>query len=125
MDSGRVAGSLRSALDDFQRRFNENRRAVKLATGWDRQILLEPTDSSERYAMLILGASLQSVTDDPPDDPRDSKIVRMCATGETLTAIFMGDYNPSTALLDGMLEVYSDTRDKVKLEALAMVIWGL
>jgi hypothetical protein len=125
MDSGSIAVSLRSALDDFQRRFNENRRAVKLATGWDRQILLEPTDSSERYAMLIRGAALQSITDDPPADTKDDRIVRLCGTGETLTAIFMGAYNPSTALLDGMLEVYSDTRDKVKLEALAMVIWGL
>ena len=28
-------------------------------------------------------------------------------------------------LLDGVLEVYSDSRDKVKLEALALIIWGL
>jgi hypothetical protein len=116
---------LREALDDFQRRFNSNSRAIKLATGWDRQLALEATDAPARYAMTIRNAQLERIFDGGPENPRDDRIVRLCASEQVLTAIFLGKYNPSTALLDGMLEVYSDARDKVRLEAMAMVIWGI
>jgi putative sterol carrier protein len=112
-------------LGDFQSRFNVNVRAGKLTKGWDRQILLEPSDNARQYTMLIRDAKLNEIVDGGPPDSNDDKIVRLRASEDILCDIFSGNYNPSTALLDGVLEVYSDSRDKVKLEALAMVIWGL
>jgi len=39
--------------------------------------------------------------------------------------VFSGDYNPAHALIDGELAVFSNEKDKVKLEAITMVIWGM
>ena len=121
---GRPA-DLRGWLDDFQSRFNSNSRAGKLAKGWDRQILLEAADSAKRYTMLVRDAQLGMIVEGGPSAGNADRLVTLRANEDILTNIFSGNYNPSTALLDGVLEVYSDSRDKVKLEALAMVIWGL
>jgi hypothetical protein len=120
-----VDHSLLYWLQDFQVRFNANSRAAKLTAGWDRQLLLEPTDSDERYLLTVAGARLTEIREGAIAPGTDERLVTMSAEEATLIEIFSGVTNPSTALIDGQLEVYSDSRDKVKLEALALVIWGL
>ena len=115
---------LRHWLGDFQSRFNDNARARKLSTGWDRQIFVEPSDREAAYTLAITGAAVAEIREGGPNLP-DDRLVTMRASDDVLRDIFSGHYNPSNALLDGLLEVYSDTRDKVKLEALAMVVWGM
>ncbi len=112
-------------LQDFQTRFNSNARAAKLATGWDRQLLVDATDAGFQYTLTVADARLADIREGGVNPEEDEKLVTMSAEEATLIRIFSGDYNPSTALIDGQLEVYSDARDKVKLEALAMVIWGI
>ncbi len=121
--AGQVA-DLRYWLGDFQTRFNGNNRAVKLTKGWDRDILLEALDSGKRYTMMVRESKLTDILASEPQS-KDETLVTLRANEDILTQIFSGNYNPSTALIDGVLEVYSDGRDKVKLEALAMVIWGI
>lgn len=112
-------------LRDFQSRFNANPRAAKLAAGWDRHLLVDPTDGGARYTLDVTDARVSDVREGDCGTAGDERLITMSAEEDTLIDIFSGGYNPSTALIDGQLEVYSDSRDKVKLEALAMVIWGL
>ena len=120
-----VEHSLLYWLEDFQPRFNANPRAAKLTAGWDRLLLVDATDSGARYVLTVAGAVLVEVREGGVAAGDDDGLVTMSADETTLIAIFSGVTNPSTALIDGQLEVYSDSRDKVKLEALALVIWGL
>ncbi len=115
---------LKECLEDFQQRFNTNGRVRKLVKNWDRQVLVEATDTGAFYTMHIEGAELRRI-DEGRAEGDDEYLVHLQASNETLMEIFSGNYNPSTALLDGMLSVFSNERDKVKLEACAMVIWGL
>ena len=115
---------LRECLEDFQQRFNTNGRVRKLVKNWDRQVLVEATDTGAVYTMHIEDAELRRI-DEGRAEGDDEYLVHLQASNETLMEIFSGNYNPSTALLDGMLSVFSNERDKVKLEACAMVIWGL
>lgn len=119
------AGGLEYWLKDFQARFNANGRAIKLATGWDRQLFIDATDTGAQYTLTVEGARLSTIRAGAVDPHEDERLVTMSAEEGTLVDIFRGEYNPSTALIDGQLEVYSDSRDKVKLEALALVIWGI
>lgn len=112
-------------LGDFQTRFNTNARAAKLAAGWDRRLLVDAVDLPEKYTLTVTGARISEIREGEVDRDEDERLVTMVADEATLIEIFSGEYNPSTALIDGQLEVYSDSRDKVKLEALAMVIWGV
>jgi len=88
-------------------------------------LLLEPTDTDARYLLTVAGARLTEIREGAIEPGTDERLVTMSAEEATLIEIFSGVTNPSTALIDGQLEVYSDSRDKVKLEALALVIWGL
>jgi putative sterol carrier protein len=115
---------LKECLEDFQQRFNTNERVKKLVKNWDRQVLVDATDTGAVYTMHIEDRQLQRI-DEGRAEGDDEYLVHLQASNETLMEIFSGNYNPSTALLDGMLSVFSNERDKVKLEACAMVIWGL
>lgn len=117
---------LGTCLLDFQKTLNENTRAKKLLKKWNRAIFFEPNDSSELFTMLV---SEQMITSIEPghvlDGMSQEDRILLQADAETLIRIFSGDYNPATAHIDGALAVYSSDKDKVKLEAIAMVIWGL
>ncbi|MBD0339042.1 MAG: SCP2 sterol-binding domain-containing protein [Thermoleophilia bacterium] len=115
---------LKECLDDFQQRFNTNERVRKLVKNWDRQVMVEATDTGAIYTMYVEDAEMRRI-EEGRSEGDDEYLVHLQATNETLMEIFSGNYNPSTALLDGMLSVFSNERDKVKLEACAMVIWGL
>jgi hypothetical protein len=115
---------LKECLEDFQQRFNTNGRVRKLVKNWDRQVMVEATDTGAIYTMYVEDAEMRRI-EEGRSTGDDEYLVHLQATNETLMEIFSGNYNPSTALLDGMLSVFSNDRDKVKLEACAMVIWGL
>ena len=115
---------LRECLEDFQQRFNTNERAKKLVKNWDRQIYVEPTDGGTDYTMTVENQQLTTIDEGGPEGD-DEFLVHLQAKNDILMEVFAGRYNPSTALLDGMLSVFSNDRDKVKLEACALVIWGM
>ncbi len=116
--------ALVAALLDFQSRFNASGRVKKLVKNWDRRILADATDTGAAFVMVIKDLELREIHEGMPAE-KESNIIHLQADEPTLVEIFQGDYNPATALIDGVLAVFSDGRDKVKLEALAMVIWGL
>lgn len=115
---------LAECLEDFRERFNSNPRAAKLVKNWNRRVMLEATDTGAAYTLVIEDQRVRSI-DEGPADTDDEYLVHLQASYAILMEIFSGNYNPSTALLDGLLAVFSNERDKVKLEACAMVIWGL
>ena len=113
---------LLTTLENFKERFNANSLVKKLIKKWDRSIMLESIDTGSNYSMIIEGQELNAIKEgfvewDPP--------VRLQAEEVILCQIFSGQYNPATALIDGVLAVFSEERDKVKLEAIAMIVWGL
>jgi putative sterol carrier protein len=117
--------SYEAVLYDFKNRFNTNTRARKLVQGWNRLILLESTDTGDSYCLVVDGQELTDVRRLSDADQEAGATVHLQAEEQILKEIFSGKYNPATALTDGVLAVFSPDRDKVKLEALAMVIWRL
>jgi hypothetical protein len=116
---------LRACLEEFRTRFHANERARKLVKQWTRQVQVEATDTGEMYTMLVADQQIHTIVDGAAPEGSDSYLVHVQGATDTLERVFSGRYNPSRALLDGMLSVFSNDRDKVKLEALALVIWGL
>lgn len=114
-----------NVLQDFKDRFNNNPRAQKLVKDWDRIVLLDATDTGSRFGLVVQEQALTEIRPMPDFDEEAEGLVHLQAEEDVLNEIFSGKYNPATALVDGALAVYSADRDKVKLEALAMVIWRL
>jgi hypothetical protein len=119
------AGSYQAVLEEFKDRFNRNPRAKKLVVGWNRLILLDAVDTGSSYGLLIDAETLSEIKPVVEYDEDSDSLVHLQAEEQILKEIFSGKYNPATALTDGVLAVFSKERDKVKLEALAMVIWRL
>jgi len=117
-----AAATLRECLADFQREVNRNERVRRLIQGWDRRIVVEPLDEDGPYTMVVRELEVAEVR---PGLAEGDGVVHLQADALVLKRIFTGGYNPATAVLDGALAVFSDERDKVKLEAVAIVIWGI
>ena len=114
-----------TVLHAFQDRFNGHERAKKLVKNWDRFILLNAIDTGSKFALVIKDQVLTDVQPVSDYDDQADDLVHMQGEEEVLKNIFSGVCNPATALVDGALAVFSKERDKVKLEALAMIIWRI
>ena len=114
-----------NVLQDFKERFNTNPRAQKLVKDCDRIVLLDSTDTGSKFGHVMKDQVMTEIRSMQDADEEADGIVHLQAEEDVLQQIFSGKYNPATALVDGALAVYSPDRDKVKLEALAMVIWRL
>jgi hypothetical protein len=115
--------TLKDCLADFQQRFNDHTRVKKLIPKWDRFIVVEASDSAAVATMVIKDLFMTEVRAGAHPGPTDPILLQ--ASEPTLIRIFSGDYNPAHALIEGDLAVFSSEKDKVKLEAITMVIWGL
>ncbi len=118
---------LATTVLNFQSRFNNHDRVKKLLKKWNRLIFLEATDTERKYTMIVSDQKMTDVEEGLMEDHslNDDTRIHLQADEEILIQIFSGEYNPATAHIDGALAVYSSDQDKVKLEAIAMVIWGL
>ncbi len=117
--------NLLGSLHDFQKTFNENQRVKKLTKGWNRFLKAESTDTGEIYTVTVQDVSISAIAPGCSMSEDDEDLITLQAAEEALVRIFTGKYNPAHALIDGALAVFCSERDKVKLEAIAMVIWGL
>lgn len=120
-----VTSDLPVVLDDFKVRFNTNPRVKKLVDGWNRLVVLDACDTGRKFGLVVSNKELTEVRTLTEFDDEADDLVHLQADESILRRIFSGAYNPATALTDGNLAVFSKDRDKVKLEALAMLIWRL
>jgi putative sterol carrier protein len=114
-----------ATLQRFKHQFNSNEKAKKLVRNWNRLILLCAKDTGSKFGLLVKNDEMVDVRPARDADNAADDLVHLEADESVLKDIFSGKYNPASALLDGALAVFSADRDKVKLEALAMVIWRL
>jgi hypothetical protein len=117
--------SLLASLHDFENRFNTDQRVKKLIKGWNRYLKVDSTDTGEIYTLTIRDLAVNKIEQGCPVGEDDEDLIALQASQEALVRIFTGKYNPAHALIDGALAVFSGERDKVKLEAIAMIIWGM
>ena len=115
--------TLAACLNEFQNTFNANARVKKLIKNWKRSIIVDATDTGAVMTMVIDDLLMSDVKDGA--HPDEDYPIHLQGSQDTLIKIFSGDYNPAHALIDGELAVFSNEKDKVKLEAITMVIWGM
>jgi len=115
---------LSDCLCAFRDTFNANESVKKAVKGWDRSIIVEATDTGSVATMIVNNLTITEVRVGAVDKHQDD-LVHLQASEDTLIRIFAGDYNPANALIDGELAVFSNEKDKVKLEVISIVIWGM
>ncbi len=114
--------TLRATLETFREQVNSNRMIAPLLKNWQRHVIIDCEDSGATFTLIVRDCQLVEVKDGRLDT---GIILNVVAEEAVLEQIFTGALNPSTAFLDGEIEVYGDDADKVKLDAITLVLWGL
>lgn len=116
--------TLGDCLDEFRSTFNAHQSVKKLVKGWDRFIVVEAIDTESVLTMIVRDLLVTDIRAGAHGED-DDNLIHLQASEHNLIRIFSGDYNPANALIDGELAVFSSEKDKVKLEAISTVIWGM
>ncbi len=108
-------------LQRFAEACNRNQRLQQMNHDWDRLILVQPDDADEEHwiryrdgvAVVVAGAG------DP--DPADLIVE---GASEVLVRIFSGDSTPTEPYMSGDLRVRGSQDDVMRLDIIALLIWG-
>jgi hypothetical protein len=117
-----AAAGLHPALLSFQAQANANARVASLLKGWSPVFHLDCTDTGRAYSLRVGNCRLESVGEGHEDS---AHVIRLSASEADLRALFTGGLNPVEAHSNGLLEVYGDPKDHVKLDAITMVLWNV
>lgn len=114
--------TLKATLETFREQVNSNRLIAPLLKNWQRTVIIDCEDSGATYSLIVRDCRLVEI--------REGRLetgitLNVAAEEAVIEKIFTGALNPSTAFLDGEIEVYGDDADKVKLDAITLVLWGL
>jgi putative sterol carrier protein len=121
MDTAMV-DALEDVLLKFKSLVNGNTRTRALMKSWQPDIVLQALDSSKAFYLTIRNETVEQIE---TGTSAASHQISIRASEAMLISIFSGDVNPSTAFIDGELEVYGSDIDRLKLDALTLVIWGV
>src|ERR1041384_8280838 len=111
---------MHSVLGEFAEKVNGTRRMESLLKGWDRCISVTSTDTGVSHHIQVMDRRLTLV----PSRMTALESVEVEGKEELLKDVFRGIRNPAKESLDGNLSVFGSDKDQMKLDAIALVLWG-
>lgn len=116
-----VGMGLRTCLEDFREKVNRHSRIRTLLKDWKRVVVIEVTDTGETFAFIFSDGEIK----DLKCEAVEGEQILLRSKEATCRDVFSGALNPATAFLNGQLEVFASDRDQVKLDAIALILWGI
>ena len=112
-----TAEEIVEAYAEWQARSNANERLRKMVRGWDRVIVIDTSDTEERFTITVADALLEDIVVGAPD------VVDLVVTGtsEDFCDMFWGDLNPSEKYTSGEIVIHGAQADVMRLDAISMV----
>ncbi len=114
--------ALHQLLADFAGRVNGHPALNKSLAGWSPSFFIEASDCGERFEIRIVNGHVADVRLSADQPGEQSLLLRACA--DVLDRVFSGRLSPLGAYTDGQLEVYGAQKDQIKLDVIALVLWG-
>lgn len=109
-----------AVLQRFQIEANAHARVASLLKGWNPTFHLECTDTGLLFSLRVKDGRVDAVCEGHSEA---SHVIRLLANENDLKRLFSGELHPVQAHSDGVLEVYGDSKDQVKLDAITMILW--
>lgn len=113
---------LHELLRGFAARVNDHPGLRGPLAGWSPEFHIETSDGAEAYEIRIRAGRVEAVQPSR-GEPGDAALV-LRGAADVLEPIFEGRLSPLGAYTDGRLEVYGSPKDQVKLDVIALVLWG-
>jgi hypothetical protein len=111
---------MQEVLSGFAAKVNANKRMEGLLNGWDRCIAVKATDTGLTRYINVKNRNLSIASN--ADAALDG--VEIEGAEDLLKDIFSGVKNPAKESLDGNIHVFGSDKDQMKLDAIALVLWG-
>lgn len=114
--------TLHDTLGRFAGRVNEHAHLQRTLAGWTPQFYIQARDSGHTWQVRFAEGRVADVLPTQAEPGDDALLLR----GDTgvLQQVFTGAQSPLGAYTDGLLEVYGPTKDQIKLDVIALVLWG-
>ncbi|MDA8200152.1 MAG: SCP2 sterol-binding domain-containing protein [Thermaerobacter sp.] len=110
--------ALGDTLEQFVAACNHNLRLQEMNHDWDRLILVQPDDAAEEHWIRYhAGVAAVVAADGEPD------LIVEGASG-VLVSIFSGASTPTEPYMSGDLRVRGSQDDVMRLDIIALLIWG-
>jgi len=114
--------ALGHTLGQFAGRVNECAALRGTLAGWQPDFHIEARDTGAAFRVRIEGGRVQGVEPAASEAGDDALLLR--ADAAVLEEVFTGTRSPLGAYTDGLLEVYGPPKDQIKLDVIALVLWG-
>ena len=89
---------------------------------WRPEFFIQTADEAETFRIEFRDGQVEHVAK-VGDEPGDGALL-LRGDGTILDRVFNGTLSPLKAYTDGALEVYGSQKDQIKLDAIALVVWG-
>lgn len=114
--------TLAALLDDFKGQFNGHASLRTMLSGWDPEFFIQGRDTGGTYQIHLDNGQVARISEAHAEPDDDALLMR--ADLAVLQRIFTGRLRPLGAYTDGLLEVYGSQKDQIKLDVIALVVWG-
>ena len=111
-------------LDNFKNQVNGNAQIQRIVKGWNTDVALEERDTATSWRLRVKEGIIQAVERSNPA-ANDDCPMRIVGEADAIRAVFEGRINGIRANNDGLIEIYGPMGDQVKLDAIALILWGL
>jgi hypothetical protein len=113
-------------LENFQSSVNTNAQIQRIVKGWNTDVLLEEIDSSICYRLLISDGKIHQIVHGATTvDDKDDCAMRIVGESAIMSGLFEGKVNGIRANNEGLIAIYGPMGDQVKLDAIALILWGI
>ena len=113
---------LANLFEVFSERLNTNVRLRSLLAAWRSALHIASRDTGETFRIHIEGGRVQQIVRVASEPDDEGLLLR--ADESVLQRIFSCRLSPLAAHTDGLLEVYGPEKDQIKLDMIALVLWG-
>jgi hypothetical protein len=113
---------LLNLLRDFAVRVNDHPGLRRPLAGWSPAFYIEASDTGHRFQVHMAGGHVEGV--EPTGEEPGEEALLLRAAAPVLERVFSGTLSPLGAYTDGQLEVYGSQKDQIKLDVIALVLWG-
>src|SRR5690606_2029316 len=113
---------LDKVINEFVTNVNSNNMVKRLIEGWQPNIVIESDNTAHAYTLLVRKNEVVDILHCHQDG---SHVVHIQADHEVLAEVFSGRRNAANAFLDSDLNIFSSEKDQVKLDAIALLVWGM
>ena len=111
-------------LEQFRADVNSNAQIQRIVKGWSTDVALESRDAGLCWRLCINEGKIDSIAPGNGTSFSDCPM-RIIGDSAIMRALFEGKINGIRANNDGLIEIYGPMSDQVKLDAIALILWGI